>query len=132
MGTRLAMATRPSTARYTGGGKTKYLVYRSPQPLRSGETQERTRVQRLYFPASAEDIKLDRPGTVEKRTGTRVYGVAVGYRHKLAGATAHRKQTTYQLPERWSKRVKIVELPEGARDLRLTDRPPSGPLVAVR
>ena len=125
------MATRPSTARYTGGGMTKYLVYRSPQPLRTGETQERTRVQRLYFPATADHIELEEPGTKKKRTGVRVYGVEVRYRSRLASTTAHRKGTAYQLPERWSHRVKVVELPEGAKDLRLTDRPPSGPMMAV-
>jgi hypothetical protein len=30
------MGYRPSEARYAGGGQIKYLVYRSPQPLRTG------------------------------------------------------------------------------------------------
>src|SRR2546421_240704 len=33
------MRYRPSQARYTGGGQVKYLVYRSPQPLRTGHVQ---------------------------------------------------------------------------------------------
>jgi hypothetical protein len=120
-----------SEERYAGGGQVKYLVYHSPQPLRTGETQERTRVKRLYFPANAKDIKVDGPGTVEKRTGTRVHGVKVHYQYKLGGTTAHRGKTTYKVPERWADRTKVVELPQGAKDIRLTERPPEGPKMAV-
>jgi hypothetical protein len=106
------MATRESQSRYAGGGQVKYLVYQSPQPLRTGRTQQRTRVQRLYFPVEAKEIRLDQPGTVEKRTGRRVHGVAVHYRYQIGGARAHRGRTTYDLPERWANRTKVVELPE--------------------
>ena len=114
-----------------GDGQVKYLVYQSPQPLRTGKVQERTRVKRLYFPASARDIKMGRPGTVEKRTGTRVHGVAVHYRYKLGGTTAQRGNTAYKVPERWAERTKVVEVPEKAHDLHLTERPPEGPKMAV-
>src|SRR5206468_105728 len=117
---------------YAGGGKVQYLVYQSPQPVRGGGVQQRTRVQRLYFPANAKEIKLDMPGTVEKRTGRKVHGVAVHYQYQLASAKARRGNTEYQLPERWADRVKIVELPEGAKSVRLTLRPPEGPKMAVR
>jgi len=125
------MAYRPSTARYAGGGKVAYLVYRSEQPLRDGRTQERTRVKRLYFPANATDIAVDRPGMHEKRNGTPVYGVAVRYQYRLAATRAQRGGTTYQVPERRAERVKVVELPRGATNVRLTDRPPEGPRMAV-
>ncbi len=125
------MAYKASEARYAGGGQVKYLVYHSPQPLRNGGTRERTRVQRLYFPADAKEIKLDEPGTVTKRTGRRVHGVAVHYRYDVAGARAQRGATSYTLPERSSERTKIVELPEGAKDVKLTTRPPAGPKMAV-
>src|SRR5439155_6292606 len=74
---------KPSESRYSGGGKVKYLVYESAQPLRNGRTQERTRVKRLYFPSNARDISLTSPTALEKRTGTRVYGVEVKYRSQL-------------------------------------------------
>lgn len=125
------MAYRPSTARYSGGGKTKYLVYESPQPLRTGKVQQRTRVQRLYFPASASDITLEGPKTVSKRTGKRVFGALLHYRSRLGGTTAHRGATTYKVPPRESLRTKAIELPRGATDLRLTDKPPEGPRMAV-
>jgi hypothetical protein len=125
------MRYRPSEERYAGGGQVKYLVYRSPQPLRTGRVQERTRVRRLYFPASATEITVESPHTLTTHTGRQVYGVAVHYRYHLRGATGHREKTTYSLPARWGERTKVVELPQGVKDLLLTDRPPEGPFMAV-
>src|SRR5215510_10879248 len=63
------MRYRPSQARYAGGGQVKYLVYRSPQPLRTGHVQDRTRVRRLYFPASATALMVEGPKALTRRTG---------------------------------------------------------------
>jgi hypothetical protein len=125
------MRYRPSQERYAGGGQIKYLVYRSPQPLRTGRVQDRTRVRRLYFPASATQITVEGPQPLTTRSGRQVYGVAVHYRYHLRGATAHRNKTTYSLPPRWAERTKVVELPQNAKALSLTDQPPEGPLMAV-
>lgn len=125
------MRYRSSEERYAGGGQVKYLVYRSLQPLRAGRVQDRIHVRRLYFPASATEITVEGPQTLTTRTGRQVYGVAVHYRHQQRGATAHRANTTYSLPSRWAERTKVVELPQGAKALSLTDQPPEGPLMAV-
>jgi hypothetical protein len=125
------MRYRPSQARYAGEGQVKYLVYRSPQPLRTGRVQDRTRVRRLYFPASATEITVEGPQPLTMRTGRQVYGAAVHYRYHLRGTTAHRDKKTYPLPPRWAERTKVLELPQGAKDLSLTDQPPEGPLMAV-
>jgi len=93
--------------------------------------QDRTRVRRLYFPASATAITVQGPQTLTMRTGRQVYGVAVHYRHQLRGTTVHRDRTTYPLPPRWVERTKVVALPRGAKELTLTDQPPKGPLMAV-
>ncbi|TMB66693.1 MAG: hypothetical protein E6J43_10195 [Chloroflexi bacterium] len=126
------MTYKPSEARYSGGGKVKYLVYRSPQPLRSGRKQARTRVKRMYFPANAREIVMEQPGTFRRRTGSTVYGVALHYRSRLPASRASRAGKTYRLPERWAQRTKIVDLPRGAARVRLTGRPPEGPRMAVR
>jgi hypothetical protein len=125
------MRYRSSEERYAGGGQVKYLVYRSPQPLRTGRIEDRIRVRRLYFPASATEITVEGPQTLTTRTGRQVYGAAVHYRYHLRGATANRDKTTYTLPPRWAERTKVVELPPGAKALSLTDQPPEGPLLAV-
>jgi predicted GIY-YIG superfamily endonuclease len=122
---------KPTTARYSGGGKVKYLVYRSPQPLRTGAIQLRTRVKRLYFPKDARRISMERPKMVATRSGKRVYGVLVRYETRLSAARARRNSTTYTLPERWVERTKVARLPRIAKGVRLTDRAPEGPLLAV-
>ena len=122
---------KPTPARYSGGGKVKYLVYRSPQPLRSGAIQLRERVKRVYFPKSARRITVERPKRVATRTGKRVYGVVVRYEERLGPARARRNSTTYTLPARWVDRTKVIALPRHARAVRLRDRAPEGPLLAV-
>jgi hypothetical protein len=126
------MTYKPSQARYSGGGKLKYLVYRSSQPLRRGRIQERTRVKRMYFPANAREIVMEQPGAFRKRTGTSVFGVALHYRSRLPATRGRRAGKTYRLPERWTQRTKIVELPRGVARVRLTNTPPEGPRMAVR
>ena len=132
MATATTTRYKPSESRYSGGGKVKYLVYGAVQRLRGGHRQERTRAKRIYFPASARDITFELPGTFRRRTGRSAYGVAVHYRSRLAATRVHRGRTMYQLPERWVRRTKMVELPRGAANLRLTDRAPEGPRMAVR
>jgi hypothetical protein len=130
-GSKMKTHYKPTTARYSGGGKVKYLIYRSPQPLRSGATQLRSRVKRVYFPRSARRIRMERPKTVTTRSGKRVYGVLVRYEEHLGPTRARRNETTYTLPARWVDRTKIVTLPRNAKNVRLRDRAPQGPLLAV-
>lgn len=127
----MPMIYRTTKMRYRGGGRIKYLVYRSSQPLRTGEKQERTRVHRMYFPENATNIKFEGPMKLIKRTGKWVYGVAVHYRYRLRGAMAHRDQTRYKIPSRWGERTKIVKLPPEAHHVRMTTKPPTGPKMAV-
>ena len=122
---------KPTTARYSGGGKVKYLVYRSPQPLANGAIQLRERVKRVYFPKSAQRITVEGPKTAAARTGKRVYGVVVRYEERVRPTRVRRNSRTYTLPERWMERTKVVALPRSVKKVRLTDRAPEGPLQAV-
>jgi hypothetical protein len=128
------MVTRykPTQSRYSGGGKVKFLVYSWPQTTSAGKTRERTRSKRVYFPATARDIKIDRPGTHRRRTGSSVFGVAVHYRSHTPTTRARRGRTTYTMPERWTSRTKIVDLPRGASMVKLADKVPAGAGMAVR
>jgi hypothetical protein len=125
------MATRPSESRYKGGGLVKYLVYRSPQPLRTGRSQMRTRVKRLYFPAEAREIKVGTLSSLTTRSGRSIQGVPVTYRYRIGRAAARRGKTRYEVPERWADRTKVVELPQQATGIRLTSKAPEGPRMAV-
>lgn len=125
------MAQKRSEQRYDKNGQVRYLVYKSSQPLRDGRSQERQRVKRFYLPGDSKDVSIDGPKTVEKRTGRKVHGVEVNYRHKLSGAQARRGKTSFKTPERWSEKTKVLELPDSARNVRLTNKPPAGPRMAV-
>jgi hypothetical protein len=125
------VAYKPTEARYDLGGKVKYLVYQSPQRLASGRLQARTRVKRVYFPGDASNITVGKPGLYRNLRGRRVFGVPVTYRYILAPATIHRGKTIARLPPRKAHRTKIVPLPRHVEGLRLTGRPPKGPLQAV-
>jgi hypothetical protein len=131
MGKGLAVAYKPSEARYDLGGKVKYLVYQTPQRLAGGRVQMRTRVKRLYFPGDARNITIGKPGSYRNLRGRKVFGVPVTYRYVLAPATVHRGKTTARLPPRTAHRSKTVPLPKHVKGLRLTARPPKGPLQAV-
>jgi hypothetical protein len=87
-------------------------------------------VKRIYLPADSDKLSLEGPKTLHKRTGRDVHGVALHYEHRVAAARASRGDTKYKIPERTSERTKVIELPSGARELRLTDRAPKG-LVGV-
>jgi len=125
------MAEKRSETRYAGGGKVKYLIYQGEQKLRNGETQTRTRAKRLYLPANATNVELSGPGTVRKRTGRIVHAVEVHYQARMAPTTARRGDTRYEVPERWTERTKVVEVPREAKSVRLSDSAPSGPALAV-
>ena len=125
------MAYKPSEARYDLGGSVKYLVYQTPQRLANGRVQMRTRVKRVYFPGDATNITVGKPGSYRNLRGRMVFGVPVTYRYVLAPASAHCGKTIVRLPRRSAHRTKIVPLPKPVKGLRLTDRPPKGPLQAV-
>jgi hypothetical protein len=119
-------------ARYDLGGKVKYLVYQSPQRLANRRVQMRTRVKRVYFPGDAsQKITVGDAGWYRNLRGRKVFGVPVRYRYVLAPAIAHRGNTRVHLPRRSAQRTKIVPLSRHMDVLRLTGRPPKGPLQAV-
>jgi hypothetical protein len=130
-GERISVAYKPSEARYDLGGKVKYLVYQSSQRLANGRVQKRTRVKRVYFPGDASKITVGEPGWCRNVRGRKIFGVPVTYRYVLAPATARRGHTIVRLPRRSAQRRKIVPLPRQVEGLRLTTRPPKGPLQAV-
>ena len=74
---------------------------------------------------------MEAPKTAVTRTGKRVYGVVVRYEERLGPTRARRNSTKFTLPARWVERTKVVPLPRNAKGVRLTDRAPEGPLLAV-
>ncbi len=113
----------PTEARYRSG-KVMWLVYESPHQYRGGKVYPRLRVKRIYFPGDAVDIKMEGPGEYTTRFGRKVFGVKITYKSGIAPTTIRRKNRVIQLPERIVKRTKIVQLDEGATNVRLVEERP--------
>ncbi|NPA95874.1 MAG: hypothetical protein GXO58_10665 [Thermodesulfobacteria bacterium] len=113
----------PTEARYRSG-KTLWLVYESPHQYKGGRVYPRLRVKRVYFPGDAFDITMEGPGEYTTRFGRKVFGVKITYKTRIAPTTIRRRGRVIQLPERIVTRTKIVQLDEGATDVRLVDERP--------
>jgi len=113
----------PTEARYRSG-KVMWLVYESPHTYRGGRTYPRLRVKRVYFPGDAFDIRMEGPDYYTTRFGRRVFGVKITYKTRIAPTTIRRKGRVIHLPERVVTRTKIVQLDEGATQVRLVEERP--------
>ncbi len=113
----------PTEARYRRG-KVMWLVYESPHEYKGGRTYPRLRVKRVYFPGDAFDIRLEGPGEYTTRFGRKVFGVKITYKTHLAPTTIRRRGKVISLPERIVTRTKIVQLDEGATNVRLVEERP--------
>jgi len=113
----------PTEARYRSG-KVMWLVYESPHEYKGGRTYPRLRVKRVYFPGDAFDIKMEGPGEFTTRFGRKVFGVKITYKTRIAPTTIRRRGRVIQLPERVVTRTKIVQLDEGATNVRLVEERP--------
>lgn len=113
----------PTEARYRSG-KTLWLVYESPHQYRGGRVYPRLRVKRIYFPGDAFDITMEGPGEYTTRFGRKVFGVKITYKTHIAPTTIRRRGRVIQLPERVVTRTKIVQLDDGATNVRLVEERP--------
>lgn len=114
---------RPTEARYVGPTKIYYLIYDIDWTYRGGIVHERTMAQRVYI--SGEDPEWDLEVKPRKNRFGRTVpsAIAVTYINVVSEAEATRRDTgtTYTLPEREMRVTKIIEVPKGARNLRVTD-----------
>jgi hypothetical protein len=116
---------RPTEAKYKGRAEEMYVTYDLSQQTRGGGRAVYPRVQRVYIAGQVNDWRV---GTFAKRTGKEVRGVKIDYEQSRAGYerrgyTANRGGTRYLVaPARvgggTSHFSKIVEVPEGARNVR--------------
>ena len=114
----------PTEARYRAG-KVLWLVYESPHEYKGGRVYPRLRVKRIYFPGDAFDINLEGPGEYTTRFGRKVFGVKITYKTRIAPTVIKRGDKTITLPERVVTRTKIVQLDEGATNVRLLEERPA-------
>ena len=123
---------KPTTAKYRGRTKTLYLVYEETHTHNyRGHRKKRTQTRVKRFYVSGRLVKVSRPGVYTNRLGRRVYGVKVVYENPVKATVAHRGGKRVRIPRREATVTKIVPLPRGARRVRVTSRPPRGPLLDI-
>ena len=120
---------KPTESKYKGGAKEMYITYDLKQQTRGQGTAMHPKVKRVYI---AGDVKDWKTGNVKKRSGQTVHGVEIQYKQTRAGYhrkgyTAKRDGTTYKVKpatiEGSSQEFrKVVEIPEGAQNVKLHTR----------
>jgi hypothetical protein len=115
----------PTEAKYKGRASEMYVTYDLPQHTRGGGEAVYPKVKRVYV---AGDVRGWEVGTFTKRTGKKVRGVKIDYDqsrqgYERHGYTARRGGASYRVgPAKvgatTSHFSKVVEVPEGARNIR--------------
>jgi len=100
-----------------GPGKYYYIKYENLERTRAGNKVWKPRVKRVYI--SGKLLRWQK-GRVRKRTGETVNGIKLIYENTRKGFKAQRGNTRYSVSRAEMEVAKVVELPKGARNIRLT------------
>lgn len=97
MATKTSRRYRPTESKYKDGAQEMYITYDLSQKTRSGDEKLYPKVKRVYIAGDVTDWKT---GTMKKRSGRTVHGVAIEYEQsrkgfQRKGFTAKRGQTQY-------------------------------------
>lgn len=115
---------RGTESKYKGGAHEMYITYDLKQKTRSGDSKLYPKVKRVYI---AGDVKDWKTGTVKKRSGKSVHGVAIEYEqsrkaYQRKAFTAQRGPTSYPVKAssvgRTSQRFRqVLEVPQDAQNI---------------
>ena len=111
------MVYKPSEYPRVGPGKYYYIMYENLERTRAGNKVWKPRVKRVYI--SGKLLRWQK-GRVRKRTGETVNGIKLVYENTRKGFRAQRGNTRYSVSRAEMEVAKVVELPKGARNIRLT------------
>ena len=111
------MVYKPSEYPRVGPGKYYYIMYENLERTRAGNKVWKPRVKRVYI--SGKLLRWQK-GRVRKRTGETVNGIKLIYENTRKGFKAQRGSTRYSVSRAEMEVAKVVELPKGARNIRLT------------
>ena len=111
------MAYRPTEYPRVGAGRYYYILYENLERTRAGNKVWKPRVKRVYI--SGKLLRWQK-GRVRKRTGETVNGIKLIYENTRKGFKAQRGSTRYSVSRAEMEVAKVVELPKGARNIRLT------------
>jgi len=92
-------------------------MYENLERTRAGNKVWKPRVKRVYI--SGKLLRWQK-GRVRKRTGETVNGIKLVYENTRKGFKAQRGNTRYSVSRAEMEVAKVVELPKGARNIRLT------------
>jgi hypothetical protein len=97
MATKTSQRYRSTESKYKGGAQEMYITYDINQKTRSGDEKLYPKVKRVYIAGDVTDWKT---GTMKKRSGRTVHGVAIEYEqtrkgYQRQGFTAKRGGTRY-------------------------------------
>ncbi len=115
----IIMAYKETTERFKGPTKTYWITYEIP---RKGAEEPMDRAKRFYVPG--EPQKTEGPGTFENKMGHKKFGIKITYGKPREGYAAERGETEYDVEETKTTITKIVELPEDAVNVNVTDKEP--------
>ena len=111
------MVYKPSEYPRVGPGRYYYIMYENLERTRAGNKVWKPRVKRVYI--SGKLLRWQK-GRVRKRTGETVNGIKLIYENTRKGFKAQRGSTRYSVSRAEMEVAKVVELPKGARNIRLT------------
>lgn len=121
---------KSTESKYKGGAKEMYITYDLDQETRAGGSATYPKVKRVYI---AGDVKDWNTGKVKKRSGRTVHGVEIEYQqtrtsYNRKGFTAKRDKAAYKVRPASVKGSsqefrKVIEIPEGARNVHLYTTP---------
>ena len=111
------MVYKPSEYPRVGPGRYYYIMYENLERTRAGNKVWKPRVKRVYI--SGKLLRWQK-GRVRKRTGETVNGIKLVYENTRKGFKAQRGNTRYSVSRAEMEVAKVVELPKGARNIRLT------------
>src|SRR6266498_2325738 len=124
MATNINHGYRSTESKYKGGAHEMYITYDLKQKTRSGDERLYPKVKRVYI---AGDVKDWKTGSMKKRSGRTVHGVAIEYEQSRKGFqrrsfTAQRGGTGYTVrssstgPTSQTFR-QVLEVPQDAQNI---------------
>jgi hypothetical protein len=113
------MAYKETTAKYKGETKTYWVTYE----VQSKSTEEPVdKAKRFYVSGELKDT--EGPNTFVNKMGNKTYGIKVTYDNTREGYDAERDGTRYHVEPTTVTVTKIVALPEGAINVKISDKKP--------
>ena len=124
MTTKTSTRYRSTESKYKGGAHEMYVTYDLKQRTRGGDEKLYPKVKRVYIAGDVKDWKV---GTMKKRSGKTVHGVAIEYQQSRAGYqrsgfSAARGSTRYAVKPSSvggtaQKFRQVLEVPQDAQNI---------------